>query len=433
MKTTYALLAALLLPPALGMAASAPELPSFLPPFAAEYPTPADGLLELSPEEPPGDLANGAEIVVLSGNWTTEAERRGVGVKVTIDRPGAKVLLALAAYQNVYWQVTATPGTRLAGILASGYHRPVVTANVTVPAFLTKDGYATHPSEYDAWLTRMKRRFGVEKIDVFQAVGTIPPEIVIRELDPPRVAPAPPGKPKPEEPETNFVFKLVTEDLREEAWTLTGRGGEEAAEDGRFPKKYRLNRHEALSPDKKRLYTVGHNRMRIRDLETGREREVPLPAAFPELFELGGVAYDSKRDLLVLTPDMGRGCLYRFDAKKEKWLDFRQGSRLVSESLAYDPATDRFVGIEGNPVAPQSLIFISGEGEYLFTRNLGPLKNGTYSVVFLSILQVIPHGDDIALVDIDPGEPGRHEVRAIWHYNVGTDKTALTFYRPERD
>ena len=50
-----------------------------------------------------------------------------------LDRPGARVLLVLTSCKVVHWQVKATEGTTLAGILVSGYETPIVSADVHVP------------------------------------------------------------------------------------------------------------------------------------------------------------------------------------------------------------------------------------------------------------------------------------------------------------
>lgn len=49
-------------------------------------------------------------------------------VKVTVDRPGKEVVLMLAAYNRIEWQITATPGTRLRRALLSGYHQQLARA-----------------------------------------------------------------------------------------------------------------------------------------------------------------------------------------------------------------------------------------------------------------------------------------------------------------
>lgn len=404
-----------------GAKAPARELPRFGPPVLAEYPTAADGFLKLSAETPPRDLTEGAEIVVVTGYEPTEAERRGVETRVVIDRPGKKVVLVLASYETVHWRVTATPGVRLAGILASGHQQPFVSveaADADVPGYLTKIPYVYKAENLPAMRSALARAHGIEEIDVFRASYAIPPESVITAPDPPKPAPPPPEAPRIREPESDFTFKLLTRDFREETWTLAGPGEAAAAE-----ARCRNDKMQVLSPDLTRFYSLRDAALHIRDLKTGAERTVAMPARFPDVSWPCDLAYDSRRDLAALTTLGGEGFLYRFDARAEKWLDFHSLRNLDTAQLAYDATADRYVAVAGD-----SLAFLSPEGERLFTRKIGDkLQSGDYRAR-LSTLLIAPHGDDIALVSC-----GGRGVDAVWHYNVKTDRVALTYYRPEKD
>ncbi|WP_255989393.1 hypothetical protein, partial [Chitinolyticbacter albus] len=82
-------------------------------------------LLSLSSAQPPRELARGADIVLVSG-YEPSNSPAGMAARVHIDRPGPKVLLVLSSYEKINWQVTASAGTAISGILVSGYYPPTV-------------------------------------------------------------------------------------------------------------------------------------------------------------------------------------------------------------------------------------------------------------------------------------------------------------------
>ena len=164
--------------------------PEFGPPVPADYSTP------LSDAAPPRDLAKTAEVILISGYMvasssakSTVTEGKGTIVHVTVDRPGAKVLLVLtSSIWTVHWQVTVTEGTALAGILVSGDKEPVVSTNVSVPAFRVRLPYVkkTESKKFVLLLKELNRLVGVAKVDAIRAGETIPTEITIAGLDAPR-------------------------------------------------------------------------------------------------------------------------------------------------------------------------------------------------------------------------------------------------------
>ena len=117
----------------------------------------ANDLLSLSTAPPPRELATAAEVIVVSG-YEPKRGPTGITVQVNVDRPGSKVLLVLTCYDKVNWHVTATTGTTITGILASGYHPPTVTTTLATRGYASPlpHAYATDQPSFGALLSRLK-------------------------------------------------------------------------------------------------------------------------------------------------------------------------------------------------------------------------------------------------------------------------------------
>lgn len=78
-------------------------------------PAAAEGLLELSRDVPPRKLADAAEVIVVSGYKPDMEDQMGAvaRVTVTVDRPGARVLLVLTSCKVVHWQGRPRKAQRL--------------------------------------------------------------------------------------------------------------------------------------------------------------------------------------------------------------------------------------------------------------------------------------------------------------------------------
>ena len=438
--------------------------PEFGPPVPADYSTP------LSDAAPPRDLAKTAEVILISGYMvasspakSTVTEGKGTIVHVTVDRPGAKVLLVLtSSIWTVHWQVTVTEGTALAGILVSGDKEPVVSTNVSVPAFRVRLPYVkkTESKKFVLLLKELNRLVGVAKVDAIRAGETIPTEITIAGLDAPRPELTLSG-PEAEQPASNFTFYLTTSQYRRVPWTLTGPVVNADSKARKLPYAdcsllefvFGISNIWTLSPDGRTLYTLKNEpkgttletdfsmmeseRLRIQELESGASMTAAeLPPNYPRFFWVDGMAYDSKRDIVGVIGSSREGLyLYRYSAKTGNWLDFRAINTHTFDfgSLSYDPVKDRYIAwAEGR------LVFISGEGEYLFTQSVAVELPG-YGRLYDAgnsrepVLAVFPHGDELALVAFAGTDEvrftgmGESIVQAIWYYSVRTGMAILTY------
>ena len=154
----------------------------------------------LAPKDPPKSLAKDAELIYLSTYAANEKEDvgdgegigNGVGViNVKIDRPQSKVVLMLYGNQKVRWRVSATPGTVIAGIVASGSaasssELPEVMSALATPGYYTElpVSFEVENVAFKAVEARVNQLFGVNRLDVYRGSYGMVGRIVISALNP---------------------------------------------------------------------------------------------------------------------------------------------------------------------------------------------------------------------------------------------------------
>jgi hypothetical protein len=71
--------------------------------------------------------AAGAYAGARTGFQIEQSGHEATTIKVAVNEPSAPVVLMLGAYEPTIWNVGWTRGTRIAGVLVTGYHRQQVT------------------------------------------------------------------------------------------------------------------------------------------------------------------------------------------------------------------------------------------------------------------------------------------------------------------
>ncbi|NSL53488.1 hypothetical protein HJ583_000470 [Uliginosibacterium sp. IMCC34675] len=373
-----------------------------------------DNLLVLSPEPPARELAQGAEVILVSGYEPPKG-----AVHVNIDRPGAKVLLVMTSYEQINWRVTASPKTSIVAILVGGYHPSTVSTTLQTQGYMVKLPYAyeTENVKFRELLVRLNQLFGIEQLSAFRGSYTLPAVINLAAPDAPRAELTMQG-PQPKVSKSKFTFGLLTRDYGRTHWTVSGplNGGKDTyVSEGKI----------AVSESGDRAFRLRGDQLESVDIPTGQATSIALPPDFPRFSWAMDLAYDSKRNVVSIVTLGGEGFLYRFDARNREWLDYRSVNNVDIFSLSYDAKADRYVAWTDQG----SLLFISGTGDALFAKPVISRLEGFGRVYDRGNgrpprLQIAATGDDIALVYIVDGG-----VRNIWHYNLRTDAAALTYSR----
>lgn len=123
-------------------------------------------------------LAEGAQMVVLSGY--TASQPSGP-VRVVLDQRGTRVVLVLASYETVAWQLDVRPGTELVAIVVSAYREVAVTGHGSAPAYslALPCAPARDSAAYRDLMQILQARLGRGQADTFRGYIRWPEQVAI--------------------------------------------------------------------------------------------------------------------------------------------------------------------------------------------------------------------------------------------------------------
>ncbi len=386
-----------------------------------EKPAPAAGGADternrilLSERQPPPELAEGAEVLVVSGKEADRAEN-GQRVKVSVERPGKKVLLVLASRARVAWEVAPGTGTQMAGVLVSSGNGSIVQMTDPAPGFASQLPVPEEAGagEVKELLARLHALFGSTRIDLLRAQRALPRSLELGPLDAPRpelAYQAPAGR--------TAQFELLSTEFRLVPWRFDGPVQESKV-------SYVTEGKVVLAPGGGTIYQVSGDKLMITDRRTQAQKFAALPDNFPRFSWAMDVAYDSRRNYVTVITLGGEGYIYRFDAVKQVWVDVRSVNNVDIGSMAYEPKGDRYLAW----TTDHEFMVIAGDGGPLrrydirsdlsgFNRVMGD-ESGNHHAVTLA-----GSGDEIAIV---AWEKKDKSVKAVWRYNLATGSGSKTF------
>jgi hypothetical protein len=326
-------------------------------------------------DAPPAD-ANTPELHVVGfyeGSFPNGPKKYGtavVQVEVT-DRP---VVLALCAYSPMRWDLRLAEGVRVQRLIMGGYGDQILNADppagVAVEKHTHKNGsphsfYAYPNADSDGTPRAAEVLRGLTGLEIATLQGgyrypdkpvVVGPknlgwrqQRVMSRLEPLyREATAPERVEKRQD-----VAKLRFPAIR---WTVAGpmRAAGELAEftgagwiEGTLkPLPAGINRI-TVDPRGPTYYGIqGHSNVARVDLDAKRITVMEIEEDIPELSWPDGVAFDTKRNRLLLTSHGGGGYMYFFDPATNKWsLGRDMNSSRGMQTLTYSPDDDCFFGL----------------------------------------------------------------------------------------
>ncbi len=136
-------------------------------------------------------LTEGAQLVVLSGY--TAGQPAGP-VRVVLDQRGARVVLVLASYETVAWQLDVRPGTELVAVVVSAYRAVAVAGHGAAPAYRLALPCAPTPDSaaYQDLMLILQTRLGRSRPDSFRGYLRLPEQVAIASCGSTASAAAPP-------------------------------------------------------------------------------------------------------------------------------------------------------------------------------------------------------------------------------------------------
>jgi len=114
-------------------------------------------------------------------------------------------------------------------------------------------------------------------------------------------------------------------------------------------------------------YALSGDALVVTDSASGRTSPISLPVSFPSFSWPTGVALDTDLNIVTVVTKGGDGYLYRYDAARRQWLDYRSLKGLDLESLTYDP--QRMV--YSSRASDGASISISSQGELIAGQGSG--------------------------------------------------------------
>ncbi len=291
-----------------------------------------------------------------------EGEKETGFADVYVDRPGKTVVLFVGAYETAAWSVTASPGTKLQRVVASGYEpqEVAVPEGVTiVEAWRGKQkpypGYVIKPDRrlppFQAFVSRVTTFVRTDRLASFQSSYRPPvaDRFVVDDVEKDdRLSAAYPFVSSREDvPEAARELSVVTE-LFETSEQPRGRSVS-MVEMSLFGPK--LDTKTSLPERVGRVVEgagttygiAGHDVVEI-DLD-GRTTTSLLGEAtkLAEISWPSDLAFDTKRNRLVVHSSSRKG-LYAFDVAQKTWSPLAQ--KVGTNQLAYSAEEDCLYGIE---------------------------------------------------------------------------------------
>jgi hypothetical protein len=357
--------------------------------------------------------------------------RATVEVEVT-DRP---IVLALSAYDPVRWEVRLAPGVRVQKVILAGYGDQELTPaleGVPVETRTYKGGdpnyFHVHKAKSPEYARagKLLRDWTSLEVSTFQGAYEFKGDPIVlgprnsdwslqrllKELDPLYLESTAYQRARAREIVRPIRFQAIRWNLIQGA----RRPGELAdfmatgPIDGTFRTLPAGVTRVAVDPRGPTYYGIAGQGLVLIDLKTNRTTKLEIQGDIPELSWPCGLAFDTKRNRLVLTSLAGVGYMYAFEPDKNAWSLLGDMGNLDLESFTYSVDEDCLYGL-GNSFGGNRQLAIhqfdaSGAAKRRIDVALGIPADPMMSHVAPSQL-IAAGGHLIVLAPPPPGAPGQ--------------------------
>lgn len=353
------------------------------------------------------------EVIVVSGNkFKKDDKHKNDNINLTINRPNKNVILILNTKNKNSWIVKASKNTNINLIIFDKEYSEVLSKN-EIYKITKKFEYFTNSEQisFVKMLNYLKEVFDINKINHLLYEEELSSEIIIDTLknDPKYSL----NYLKAKEIKKNFDFDLVSINKEFVKFNLNG---PIFIED----KNKEILNDITFSPDKKKLYKITNNGLKIIDFTTKEELIKTVPGTI-KIINPKGIAYDSLSDKVFIANAQGK--FYIFDAISENWVSIRKYiDDFDINSLTYDEKTNTYIS---STWKNEGLLFFDQNGNFSKRVNLEDKLEGINYYINkneeIPQLQVIPNGEDYAII------LANKFVEKIWYYNKIENKAYLTY------
>jgi hypothetical protein len=374
-------------------------------------------------------------VCVYEGNTRTGTAIHGERATVSVERPGKSVVLFLGASSehSVTWEVLVGKDTKVESVILGGRKKQAVKelpeGTKLVEAFGREQDSLMGYYRLTALQTRQLIRQLVDRTELpvssfygaYQPKGTI--QITEARNDPKLDPDFPQVDPKEKFPETSFpaVHFVPGRYPHEMAASL----GEYSLQGPKLDTLKTVKgqfSHFTFDPDAKQWYGMNRGVFAL-DLQQQTADELPLGMDVPEFSGTNSLAFDSKRQRLIVA---SRRLLYACSIKDWKWSVVASLNSLDLSNLCYSPHHDSFYSVvldyDGNSHTIPTLLRLNAAGAVLSRdRLIRPFVDGMFGDPHSgSGVQLLPLGEQLVLMSsaggYDPSDGSRGEpVTLIFH------------------
>ena len=268
-----------------------------------------------------------------------------VALLVTLDRPDKLVTLFLSAYEPVKWSITASQGTVIEKVYVSGYYPATLEGlgpgtQIIVLPYGYYIGYTLDSGQFYRTAPKVRELTGMEIASFHGSYqGPHPAPFAIDELqgDPRLHSSYPVPTPLSELPDIRFSIPFqLGSGVFTRGYTLAG------PDDGGdlLPGNRR-----AVADSAGKYYVIADDGLQQIDPASGSVRHIPMDTALPEVSWPMGIAYDSRRDRVLLVTLGGEGFLYGYSPARDTWSLISSMNNVDLASLVYHPVEDVLYGM----------------------------------------------------------------------------------------
>jgi len=401
------------------------------PPRHLEHPGPFPTSLPSSSPVRGGDEE--VHLVGIYEGYMKSAEGvHGPRVSVTVNRPGKKVTLLVCSYAPARWLISVAPETEIKQIVAFGHSALASQSSefllngkpVKAESFPRQHSNCPYKPEghgFRDFVKNLERETGFKRIDSFRGSYNAKPDgYMIDTIE--------------ERPEFMPTYLKAVDPselplIRFHASLGEGPGLYDLA--GRLVES--SGRHEVGNivdvPTRKERYSLSENGLR-KFTDGGSRTGSVIPASLdvPRMSWPSGIAYDSKRDRIVVVSHGGEGYLYEYKLPTGAWRVVSSMNHMDVRGLVYDPKSDLLYGIEG-VFGASRIVAINPEGGAAKSITFDPKKFAGSTDLYdpgnshLHAELAAIDGDNAVIV---AGSPSRYRIYLL---NMKSGDVKLTGFR----
>jgi hypothetical protein len=364
-----------------------------------------------------GDLLEVHAVGIYEGYIKSNGQIHGGRANVIIDRPGKQVILYLSAYEPVTWFIDIKPETSVAKVILGGYGRQVVKGvPEAIPvemAFYADDktakdrlpyAYSRESAEFREVVKALASRTG-RSLSSFQGSygSKFEQPFVIASMAAGHDAEVmSPDYPRPT-PVADLPAVTYWAPMASAKWGITEfvqftQNGPMPGTAQAIPKG--IN-DVAMDPASGKLYGISGHEVVELDMHSHTSTVMDMGMDVPDLSWPCGIAFDTKRQRLLVASLGGEGFLYAFDPAVRSWSVLTSMDNRDISALVYSAKFDALFALEpGRGHSGMALVKMSADGSPIGTVTLGdPIMPGMIGArPFATGAALADAGDYVAII-----------------------------------